>query len=113
MRPYADDLDRPDSLQDLIDQPVLDIDAPRIRSLQIADQFFKRWRSLKAVCAHYLEKGFGFGPESRGGEFLGVLLGLPGIDELPRHQCNTRAHFFGEVLSPFRMEPRMPGMDNR
>lgn len=46
-------------------------------------------------------------------QLLGVLLRLPGIDELPDHQPIFLAHLAIGVLSPLTMDSRIPGMDRR
>ena len=49
MRPHPKHLDNMDIWQDLIHQPVLDVDSPRNRSFEVPDENFIWRRSLKRV----------------------------------------------------------------
>ena len=113
MRPHAQHLDGSFNLIDLINQTMLNIDAPRIRARQIANQFFAgRW-ILKRIFREYVEQPFGLGPEIHGCNFPGVFLRLPRVNNRPTHQPG----FFDDLDSgsamPLRMDSRIPGIDTR
>lgn len=113
MRPQPDDLDDFDVRQDLINKPMLDVDPAGIGTGQVADELFEGRRILKGILAQNSQQGFRLGPEPRGREFLGVFLGLFGINQPPNHQRSLEDSFPTGVLSPFRMDSRMPGTDSR
>ena len=46
MGPHSDYLDSLDPIKDFIDKAMLNVDSSGIGSLEIADQFLKRWRRL-------------------------------------------------------------------
>lgn len=56
MSPHPDDLDRAFRIVDLTDQAMLDVDAARIRSSQIADKLLLGRRVLEWVLRNDVEK---------------------------------------------------------
>ena len=113
MRPEADDFNGPDVSQNLIDEPVLDVDAAGIRAGKVADELFVRGRSLEGILTKDGQQDFSFGTPPRRGEFLGVFLGLACEDDLPRYHANFSRHRDTGVFSPRRMDSRMPGIETR
>ena len=113
MRPETDDFDGSGFFEDLIDEPVLDVDAAGIRAGKIADELFIWGRSLEGILTKDGQQGFSFGTQPRRGEFLGVFLGLACEDDLPRYHANFSRHRDTGVFSPRRMDSRMPGIDTR
>ena len=113
MRPEADDFDGPDVFQDLIDEPVLDVDPAGVRADEVADEFFVRGRGLEGILTKDGQQGFGFETQPRRGELLGVFLGLACEDDLPGYHANFSRHRDTGVFSPRRMDARMPGIDTR
>ena len=59
MRPYADDFDCFDVIQDLIDEPVLDIDPAGTGPGQIAKKFFVRGRRAIGVFLKKFQQALG------------------------------------------------------
>src|SRR4051794_28058360 len=99
--------------QDLVDQAMLNIDAPGIRSREISDQFLVRRRVLKRVLLEGFEKGLGLRPQPRGRQFLRVLLSLFGEDEPPAYQASFLESLPTGSLRPARIDSRMPGIERR
>lgn len=83
MGPHAENFDGSLRFEDLINQAVLDIDATGDGSGEIADQFFVWRRIAERIFGEDGEEFLDFGPQTRGGSFFGVLLGLTRVDDLP------------------------------
>jgi hypothetical protein len=127
MSPHPKDLDGAALGKDLVHQAVLDSDPAGIGAFQVAAQLLEKGRLLERVFFEYLKQRFGLGAESGMRELFGVFLGLFGVEELPaclsgRQACLTgrQAHqpgvlelFRNGVLSPLRMDSRMPGIETR
>ena len=113
MRPHAEDLDDPLLLQDLVDQPVLDIDPSRISTAQIAYQLLKRRRRLQRIFSQQIEEFLYPGTQTRSGDFPGILLRLASVDQFPTHQSSSPAHSSTGVFIPSMMDSRIPGMESR
>ena len=113
MRPETDDFDRPDVFQHLIDEPVLDVNPARVRTGEVADEFFIWRRGLVGIFTKHGQQDFGFGTQPCRGELLGVFLGLAREDDPPNYHANFSRHRDTGVFSPRRMDSRMPGIDTR
>lgn len=113
MCPHPDDFDDAFFVVNLVDEPVLDIDASGICAGEVADEFFIRRRVLKRVFFKNFEDGFGLGLEPCGGEFYCVLPGISGEGQPPFYHLRPFEHFAGGVFRPFLMDSRMPGMESR
>jgi len=83
MSPQADYLDGPDLIQDLINEAVLNADAPGTGAGQVPDQFFKGGRVLAGIFLKEIQEFFGLGTETGTDEFLCVFLGLRSEDNSP------------------------------
>ncbi len=81
----------------LIHQPVLDIAAPQIRPLQIADQFLNRWRILERVLWEDVQQP------------LRLLCGDDGL----AHKPDFAEVFPNGTASPLRMDSRILGIETR
>lgn len=117
MSPHANDLDRAFRVDDLIDEPVLDVDPTGIGALEVPDQLFKRRRALPRIPVENIEKPFGLVAKSATGDLMGVFLRLSGKDDLPWN-CRVYQPGFSDVLesgvrSPFRIDSRIPGIARR
>lgn len=86
--------------QDLIDQPVLDVDAPRNRTLEIADQRLVRRRDGERIRRDDLKKLFCLGTQSASRQSLGVLLRLMRLDQRPAHHFSSFAQRLTGVRIP-------------
>lgn len=113
MSPHPDDLDGLYFLQDLVHEAVLNGDATGISSRKVSDQLFKGWGCLKRIFRENFKQFFGFLSQACCRNFLCVLLSFPGIDNPPLYHPGFSLHFLTGVLSPFRMDSLMPGIDKR
>ena len=113
MSPHPDDLHGLYFLQDLVHEAVLNGDAAGKGSGKVSDQLFKGWRGLKRIFRENFEKFFDFLPQACPRNLLCILLSLPGIDNPPLYHPGFSLHFLRGVLSPFRMDSLMPGIDKR
>ena len=113
MGPHADHFHGADFFQDLIDQPMLDVDAAGIGTRQIAHKFFIWRRILEGIFLKDRQQRFGFGFESGRGKFFSVFLSGFGEDELPFHHLRVLEHFRTDVLRPLRMDSLIPGTERR
>ena len=92
---------------------MLDVDATGIRTGQIADELFVRRRVLEGVLRRDVEKALGLRFEIGLGDLSGVLLSLPGIDDLPVHQPGLAEALESGSAMPLRMESRIPEIETR
>lgn len=113
MRPHPDDFDDAFFFVNLVDEPVLDVDAPGICAGEVSDEFFIRRRVMERVFFKDFEEGFGLRLEPCGGELEGVLSGVSRENQPPLYHFSVLEHFSGGVLRPFLMDSRMPGTDSR
>ena len=113
VRPEAEDFDGAFFQQDLVHEAVLDIDASGIGAGKVADQFFVGRGDLKRVFLEDFKQRFRFRAKSGRRQFLGIFSGLFREDELPAHQPGFLEQRLGGVLSPLRMDSRIPGMETR
>ncbi len=108
--PHAKNLDGFGVIQDLVDEPVLDVDTARACAGKIAQEFLVAGRCLVWIASKDVEELLGLRLEPRASQLLRVSPGLCGIDERPVHQSSSVAHLPTGVFSPFRIESRIPGM---
>lgn len=113
MGPHPDRLDGPRLGKHLVHQAVLNIDAPGVSARQVTDELFMGRGSLKRVTFEDFQQRLGLRPQAGGGEFLSVLLGLSGEDDLPRYHARVWRHRLTGVFNPCRMDSRMPGTESR
>jgi len=113
MSPHSNDFDGPDFFQNLVDESVLNTDTTGISPRKISGQLFKAWRGLKRIFGEDFKKLFSFWFQACRGNLLCILLGLLGIDNLPRYHPGFSLHFLTDVLRPFRIDSLMPGIDKR
>lgn len=113
MGPKAQNFHHLDLREDLIDQPVLDIDSPRICTRQIPDEFLERRRVLKGIFSEDFQENLRFRPKPGGGQLLRVLLRLFREDELPAYQASFFDSLPTGVFIPSRIDSRIPGIDRR
>ena len=113
MRPHAQHLDAAFRLINLIHQTMLNVDASRIRTGEVADQFFVRGWVLEWILLNHIEQPLRLDLETCGRDFFSILLRLTGINHSPTHQPG----FFNDLDSgsaiPLRMDARIPGIDTR
>jgi hypothetical protein len=60
-----------------------------------------------------LKQTFGVEPKVAGRQFLGVLLGLPGVEKPPAHQLSSVVDLLSGSFSPLRIDSRIPGIERR
>src|SRR5436305_1129936 len=111
--PHAENPDDSLLLEYLVDDAVLDIDAPGIRAVQVTDQLFVRRRIPERVASQDRQEIFRFAPEPRPGNFPGILERVLGKDDLPLHHLTALALRSSGSAMPFLMDSRMPGTDRR
>jgi len=110
MSPHADDFYDFRIIQNLVDQPMLNVDAPGEGTCQVTDKPFE-WRSRPVGI--FFEDGeqlFNPGLEAGSCNLLRIALRMTREDDPPRHQFNTPAQRSTGVLSPFRIDALIPGM---
>lgn len=114
MGPHANYLDRLFLLQNLIDQPVLNVDAPGICAFHISQEFFKGRRPLPWIFCQKVQKLLGFRAQPRQFDTASVFLGLLGKDQLPRlHQPGSPSHSSTGAAIPSTIDSRIPGTERR
>ena len=67
VRPHAQHAHRLLLDKDLINQAVLNVDAPGVGACQVAHQFFKRWWFVKWVSGQQVQQFLRLGLEAAGG----------------------------------------------
>lgn len=100
-------------LQNLVHQAVLDVDAPRTCSLQIAHQPFKTGWGLKGILSEDFQQLFNPAPQPHGPDLPGIPLSLSSEDNCPTHHFSSVAQSDTGVAMPSRIDSRIPGTDSR
>ena len=113
MTPHAQDLHALPLRIHLVNEPVLEVDAARVSSFKIADEFLAGRGSLKGILGEEVEQVLDLRPEIGGGDLLRVLLRMLGEVERPAHQTGLSEVFSKGWASPSLMDSRMPGMETR
>ena len=113
MRPHPNDFDGALILENLINETVLYVYPPRIRTVQITDQLLEQWRVLKRINFQYFEQSLDLKTKIGRSNFLGVFLRLLRKVELPTHQLRVFEDLLSGSFNPLRIESRIPGMDTR
>jgi hypothetical protein len=113
MCPHPNDFHNAVVFENLVDEPMLDIDPSGIRSSQITNELFVPRRSLKGIYFENLEEFFSLGSQSSCSEFLGVLLSLFRVNKRPFHQESSGEHFSTGVFKPRTIDSRILGMESR
>jgi len=113
MSPHSDDLYRFDVIQNLIDQTMLYIDAARPCTGKVSNELLVGWRCLIGVFFENAEYPFGLRLQTGSRQFFCISLRVLGKNQPPAHHLSSSSHSSTEVLSPSRIESRMPGMDVR
>jgi hypothetical protein len=90
MRPHPDHLHGSFLVEDLVHEPMLDVDPARARAREIADELFEGRRRLAGVPREDFEERFD-------------LLSHPGFRDV----------FESCVFRPRRIEARIPGIESR
>ena len=85
VRPHPNDFHNVAVFKNLVDKTMLNIDAARIRSAQIANKLFLARRSLKGVLFEDGEQFFGFRLESGSYKLLSIFAGLSSVNKRPLH----------------------------
>jgi hypothetical protein len=117
VRPHPEDLHRPLLWQDLIHEPVLDIDSSREGARQVANELFESRRLLPGIRPKDLEEFFGLFSKTAGRKLPCVFLRLPRKDDLPgpgfAYQPGRFEVLESGVRNPFRIDSRIPGIERR
>src|SRR5436309_2293882 len=92
---------------------MMNVDAARVGSRQIADRFLKRWRQCERIGCQHIEQGLRLFLQAGGGQFFRVLLGLLAIHQLPAHQPGSFALSSSGSAIAARIESRIPGTETR
>lgn len=98
----------------LVHEPVLEIDAARIHTLQIAAQPLERRRKLEGVKPHDVDKFLRFACKARRTDVARIFLRLLGEDNAPwiYHSISSSASSRGSAFAA-NSDSRRPGTDNR
>ena len=117
VRPHPEDLYRSRFWQDLIDEPVLDVDSSRAGAREIANELLVARLLLPGIRSENLDEFLGLFAQAAGRKFPGVFLRLPGEDDLPGPRFAYQPGRF-DVLEigvriPCRIDSRIPGIERR
>lgn len=115
MRPHAEDFHCPLATQDLVYEPVVNVDATREGAGEIAYEFLERRRGTEGILPQHLEQYLCSRLQTGATQLLRILCGLRREDEPPglAHQSSDSRHSLTGVAIPLRIEARMPGIDSR
>lgn len=113
MRPHADDLDDLFVFQNMVHQPMLDVDPAGTSSSEIAHKLLKRWRRLKWVFSHELRQFLCFLLQSSISGLTRIFPSLLGENDSPAHQSSRSEHALMGIFNPSRMDSRIPGIDSK
>lgn len=114
MRPHADHFHDSLAAEDLVDKAMVNVDAAREGSGEIAGRLLEGRRRLERIGAENVQQCFGFWFQCGAAEFPGVFRGLWREDDPPRaHQSSDSRHSLNGVANPLRIEARIPGIDSR
>lgn len=111
--PHPNDLDDLLLFENLVDQPMLDIDPSREGAFEITKQFLVSRRSLIGVLLQDRKESGHVFLQPSPVDLLGVALRLPCEHQAVAHQFTSSSHWSTGVLRPSRMESAIPGMDRR
>lgn len=114
VRPHADDADRSLGDNNVVNEPVLNRDSPRIHPSHVTNELLEqRWR-LEGVFAQNGKETFYAGLQSRVGHAAGVFGSLAGELNPPRiHQSSSSTHSLEGAAIPSRIDSRIPGILSR
>src|SRR4051794_3696407 len=113
MSPHTEDLHRVFRFEDLVDEPLLNVNPSRVGTREVTHELFEwRW-FLERVCFENVEECFGFRAKSRGSEFLSVLLCLLCENDGPVHQPGSSSQLGRGVSMPSRIDSLIPGIERR
>lgn len=113
MRPHAQHFDDTLLSENLIYQPVLDVDAARICPVQIAEEFFKRRWIAERIVLEHREQFLHFFCQRGSLQFLCIFLRLLHVHKLVFHKSMRFEPREAGVRMPLRMDSRIPGIDRR
>lgn len=113
MRPHPEDFYSMLAIQDLVYEPMLDVDASGVCAGKVADQFLIAGRCLEWVLSDHREQPLDLFHQSRGRNLPSVVLSLSCVNNPPAHQPGSSEHWSRGVSRPLRMDSRMPGTDSR
>lgn len=111
--PHAQHLDDFLRIEDLIDEPMLDIDSARVCPGEISDELLVRRRILERVGSKDAWQMLRLFFQASRGEVLGVFLGMFGKDNLPAHHSRPLAQDSTGSFMPDLIDSRMPGTDSK
>jgi hypothetical protein len=110
MSPHADDFYDFRIIQNLVDQPMLNVNAPGEGTCQVTDKRFEWRRRPVGIFFEDGEQLFNPGLEAGSCNLLRIALRMTRENDPPRHHFNTPAQRSTGVLSPFRIDALIPGM---
>ena len=111
VRPHSQNLDDLIIFKDLVDQLVLNVDASRISTCEIAQQLLVTRRCLVWIVSKNFKQPLSLRSKSRSCKFLCVPASLSGVYERVAHQPGSLEHFSTGVAIPFWILSRIPGTD--
>src|ERR1035437_9224072 len=113
VRPHPQYFHGPLVVENLVDQPMLNVDAPRVGAGQVSHELFERRPSDVWVPRQQIEERLRPALEPCRGEPGSVLLGLLRVDEPPSHQSSLSSHSSTGVAKPSMRASRIPGIETR
>lgn len=96
--------------QDLINEPVMDVDPSGTGSVQIPEQLLENGRCLIGIVLLNVQEMLRLWLETGRGHHLGVLDGLPGKYKPPAHQSSSAVQDSTGVFNPSRIDFFIPGI---
>src|SRR5664280_1872395 len=111
--PHPERLDRVLLGEDLVDESVLDVEAPREGPADVADQRLERRRRPERVCLEEGEELLSPWSQACCSELARVLARLLRVEQAPAHQPGSSSSSSDGVAMPSRMDSRIPGIETR
>lgn len=100
MAPYSQHFHSVISCDDLIDEPMLNIDSPGVCALQVTHKFLVGWRITEGIVCNDRKQNFSLFTQASGSQFLGIFLGLLREDDVPAHQPGSGLQASSGVARP-------------
>lgn len=113
MTPKPNHLDDFHFRKNLVNQTVLNVNPPRIGPGQIPNKFLEGGRVLERIGFQYFQQALRLRLQTRRRKLFSVFLGLFGVKKAPAHQLSFLESLLTGVLSPARMDSRIPGIETR
>ena len=113
MRPKAEHLYNMLFQKYLIDKAVLNVDSPRVSSLQISHERLERRRIRERIYSQQFEQDLGPLGERCAFQLLRILARLLCVDQFPAQRSISFVQSSIDSAMPSRIDSRIPGMPRR